>query len=127
MMVAVVTTHVKSRRRKKTKQTKRNLKKRNKMNTETFKTRLEEVRSNLIATRAEKGKALEQLLERNLIQDLKEALRNNLSLLLQTEEKYLELERQYKVLIQCGKHQEKDKITLVKSKTSLSNNLNNPD
>ena len=96
-MVAVVTTHVKSRRRKKTKQTKRNLKKRNKMNAETFKTRLEEVRSNLIATRAEKGKALEKLLERNLIQDLKEALRNNLSLLLQTEEKYLELERQYKV------------------------------
>jgi len=104
MMVAVVTTHVKSRRRKKTKQTKRNLKKRNKMNTETFKTRLEEVRSNLIVTRAEKGKALEKLLERNLIQDLKDALRNNIYLLLQTEEKYLELERQYKVLIQCGKH-----------------------
>ena len=59
MMVAVVTTHVKSRRRKKTKQTKRNLKKRYKMNTETFKTRLEEVRSKVIATRAEKGKALE--------------------------------------------------------------------
>ena len=53
-MVAVVTTHVNSRKRKKTKQTKRNLKKRNKMNTETFKTRLEEVWSNLIATRAEK-------------------------------------------------------------------------
>ena len=104
MMVAVVTTHVKSRRRKKTKQTKRNLKKRYKMNTEFFKTRLEEVRSNLIVTRAENGKALEKLLERNLTQDLKEALRNNLSLLLQTEEKYLELERQYKVLIQCGKH-----------------------
>jgi hypothetical protein len=93
MMVAVVTTHVKSRRRKKTKQTKRNLKKRYKMNTEFFKTRLEEVRSNLIVTRAEKGKALEKLLERNLIQDLKEALRNKLSLLLQTEEKYLELAR----------------------------------
>jgi hypothetical protein len=74
------------------------------MNTEFFRTRLEEVRSNLELTRADKRKTLENLLERNLTQELKEALRNNLSLLLQAEEKYLELERQYEILIRCGRH-----------------------
>ena len=74
------------------------------MNTEFFRARLEEVRSNLELTRVDKRKALENLLERNLTQELKEVLRNNLSLLLQAEEKYLELERQYEILIQCGRH-----------------------
>ena len=74
------------------------------MNTEFFRARLEEVRSNLELTRADKRKTLENLLERNLTQELKEALRNNLSLLLQAEEKYLELERQYEILIRCGRH-----------------------
>jgi hypothetical protein len=74
------------------------------MNTEFFRARLEEVRSNLELTRVDKRKTLENLLERNLTQELKEALRNNLSLLLQAEEKYLELERQYEILIRCGRH-----------------------
>ncbi len=74
------------------------------MNTEFFRARLEEVRSNLEITRVDKRKTLENLLERNLTQELKEVLRNNLSLLLQAEEKYLELERQYEILIQCGRH-----------------------
>jgi uncharacterized Zn finger protein len=74
------------------------------MNIETFRARLEEVRHNLIITRADKRKTLEKLLEGNLTQDLKEVLRSNLSLLLQTEEKYLELEKQYEILIQCGRH-----------------------
>ena len=52
----------------------------------------------------DKRKTLENLLERNLTQELKEVLRNNLSLLIQAEEKYLELERQYETLIQCGRH-----------------------
>jgi hypothetical protein len=74
------------------------------MNTEFFRARLEEVRSNLELTRVDKRKTLENLLERNLTQELKEVLRNNLSLLLQAEEKYLELERQYEILIRCGRH-----------------------
>jgi hypothetical protein len=74
------------------------------MNTEFFRARLEEVRNNLELTRVDKRKTLENLLERNLTQELKEALRNNLSLLLQAEEKYLELERQYEILIRCGRH-----------------------
>lgn len=74
------------------------------MNTEFFRARLEEVRSNLELTRIDKRKTLENLLERNLTQELKEVLRNNLSLLLQAEEKYLELERQYEILIRCGRH-----------------------
>jgi hypothetical protein len=74
------------------------------MNTEFFRARLEEIRNNLELTRVDKRKTLENLLERNLTQELKEALRNNLSLLLQAEEKYLELERQYKILIRCGRH-----------------------
>ena len=74
------------------------------MNTEFFRARLEEVKNNLELTRVDKRKTLENLLERNLTQELKEALRNNLSLLLQAEEKYLELERQYEILIQCGRH-----------------------
>jgi len=74
------------------------------MNTEFFKARLEEVRSNLELTRVDKRKTLENLLERNLTQELKEVLRSNLSLLLQAEEKYLELERQYEILIRCGRH-----------------------
>ena len=74
------------------------------MNIEFFRARLEEVRSNLELTRVDKRKTLESLLERNLTQELKEVLRNNLSLLLQAEEKYLELERQYEILIQCGRH-----------------------
>ncbi len=74
------------------------------MNTEFFRARLEEVRNNLELTRVDKRRTLENLLERNLTQELKEALRNNLSLLLQAEEKYLELERQYEILIQCGRH-----------------------
>ena len=74
------------------------------MNTEFFKARLEEVRSNLELTRVDKRKTLEKLLERNLTQELKEVLRNNLSLLLQAEEKYIELERQYEILIRCGRH-----------------------
>ena len=74
------------------------------MNTEFFRARLEEVRSNLELTRVDKRKTLENLLERNLTQELKEVLRNNLSLLLQAEEKYLELEKQYEILIRCGRH-----------------------
>jgi hypothetical protein len=74
------------------------------MNTEFFRVRLEEVRSNLELTRVDKRKTLENLLERNLTQELKEVLRNNLSLLIQAEEKYLELERQYEILIRCGRH-----------------------
>ena len=74
------------------------------MNTEFFRARLEEVRSNLELTRVDKRKTLENLLERNLTQELKAVLRNNLSLLLQAEEKYLELEKQYETLIQCGRH-----------------------
>ena len=74
------------------------------MNTEFFRARLEEVRSNLELTRVDKRRILENLLERNLTQELKEILRNNLSLLLQAEEKYLELERQYEILIRCGRH-----------------------
>jgi len=74
------------------------------MNTEFFRARLEEVRNNLELTRVDKRKTLENLLERNLNQELKEVLRNNLSLLLQAEEKYLELERQYEILIRCGRH-----------------------
>ena len=74
------------------------------MNTEFFRARLEEVRSNLELTRMDKRKTLENLLERNLTQELKEVLRSNLSLLLQAEEKYLELERQYEILIRCGRH-----------------------
>ena len=74
------------------------------MNTEFFRARLEEVRNNLEHTRVDKRKTLENLLERNLNQELKEVLRNNLSLLLQAEEKYLELERQYEILIRCGRH-----------------------
>ena len=74
------------------------------MNTEFFRARLEEVRSNLELTRVDKRKTLENLLERNLSQELKEVLRSNLSLLLQAEEKYLELERQYEILIRCGRH-----------------------
>jgi hypothetical protein len=74
------------------------------MNTEFFRARLEEVRSNLELTRVDKRRTLENLLERSLTQELKEVLRNNLSLLLQAEEKYLELERQYEILIQCGRH-----------------------
>ena len=74
------------------------------MNTEFFRARLEEVKNNLELTRVDKRKTLEKLLERNLTQELKEVLRNNLSLLLQAEEKYLELERQYEILIQCGRH-----------------------
>ena len=74
------------------------------MNTEFFRARLEEVRSNLELTRIDKRKTLENLLERNLTQELKEVLRSNLSLLLQAEEKYLELERQYEILIRCGRH-----------------------
>ncbi len=74
------------------------------MNTEFFRARLEEVRNNLELTRVDKRKTLESLLERNLTQELKEVLRNNLSLLLQAEEKYLELERQYEILIRCGRH-----------------------
>ena len=74
------------------------------MNTEFFRARLEEVRSNLELTRVDKRKTLENLLERNLTQELKAVLRNNLSLLIQAEEKYLELERQYETLIQCGRH-----------------------
>jgi hypothetical protein len=74
------------------------------MNTEFFRARLEEVRSNLELTRVDKRKTLENLLERNLTQELKEALRNNLSLLIQAEEKYLELEKQYEILIRCGRH-----------------------
>jgi hypothetical protein len=74
------------------------------MNTEFFRARLEEVRSNLELTRVDKRKTLENLLERNLTQELKEVLRSNLSLLLQAEEKYLELERQYEILIRCGRH-----------------------
>ena len=74
------------------------------MNTEFFRARLEEVRSNLELTRVDKRKTLESLLERSLTQELKEVLRNNLSLLLQAEEKYLELERQYEILIRCGRH-----------------------
>jgi hypothetical protein len=74
------------------------------MNTEFFRARLEEVRNNLELTRVDKRRTLENLLERNLTQELKEVLRNNLSLLLQAEEKYLELERQYEILIRCGRH-----------------------
>ena len=74
------------------------------MNTEFCRARLEEVRSNLELTRVDKRKTLENLLERNLTKELKEVLRNNLSLLLQAEEKYLELERQYEILIRCGRH-----------------------
>ena len=74
------------------------------MNTEFFRARLEEVKNNLELTRVDKRKTLENLLERNLTQELKEVLRNNLSLLLQAEEKYLELERQYEIRIQCGRH-----------------------
>ena len=74
------------------------------MNTEFFRARLEEVRNNLELTRVDKRKTLENLLERNLTQELKEVLRSNLSLLLQAEEKYLELERQYEILIRCGRH-----------------------
>jgi len=74
------------------------------MNTEFFRARLEEVRSNLEITIGDKRKTEENLLERNLTQELKEVLRNNLSLLLQAEEKYLELERQYEILIRCGRH-----------------------
>ncbi len=74
------------------------------MNTEFFRARLEEVRNNLELTRVDKRKTLENLLERNLTQELKEVLRYNLSLLLQAEEKYLELERQYEILIRCGRH-----------------------
>ncbi len=74
------------------------------MNIEFFRARLEEVRSNLELTRVDKRKTLENLLERNLTQELKEVLRSNLSLLLQAEEKYLELERQYEILIRCGRH-----------------------
>ncbi len=74
------------------------------MNIEFFRARLEEVRSNLELTRVDKRKTLENLLERNLTQELKEVLRNNLSLLIQAEEKYLELERQYEILIRCGRH-----------------------
>ena len=74
------------------------------MNTEFFRARLEEVRNNLELTRVDKRRTLENLLERSLTQELKEVLRNNLSLLLQAEEKYLELERQYEILIQCGRH-----------------------
>ena len=74
------------------------------MNTEFFRVRLEEVKNNLELTRVDKRKTLEKLLERNLTQELKEVLRNNLSLLLQAEEKYLELERQYEILIRCGRH-----------------------
>ena len=74
------------------------------MNTESFRARLEEVRSNLELTRVDKRKTLENLLERNLTQELKEVLRNNLSLLIQAEEKYLELEKQYEILIRCGRH-----------------------
>ena len=74
------------------------------MNTEFFRARLEEVRNNLELTRVDKRRTLENLLERNLTQELKEVLRNNFSLLLQAEEKYLELERQYEILIQCGRH-----------------------
>ena len=74
------------------------------MNTEFFRARLEEVRSNLELNRVDKRKTLENLLERNLTQELKEVLRSNLSLLLQAEEKYLELERQYEILIRCGRH-----------------------
>ena len=74
------------------------------MNTEFFRARLEEVRNNLELTRVNKRKTLENLLERNSTPELREALRNNLSLLLQAEEKYLELERQYEILIRCGRH-----------------------
>ena len=74
------------------------------MNTEFFRVRLEEVKNNLELTRVDKRKTLEKLLERNLTQELKEVLRNNLSLLIQAEEKYLELERQYEILIRCGRH-----------------------
>jgi len=74
------------------------------MNTEFFRARLEEVRNNLELTRVDKRRTLENLLERNLTQELKDVLRNNLSLLLQAEEKYLELERQYEILIRCGRH-----------------------
>ena len=74
------------------------------MNTEFFRARLEEVRSNLELTRVDKRKTLENLLERNLTQELKEVLRDNLSLLIQAEEKYLELEKQYEILIRCGRH-----------------------
>ena len=74
------------------------------MNTEFFRARLEEVRNNLELTRVDKRRTLENLLERNLTQELKEVLRNNLSLLIQAEEKYLELERQYEILIRCGRH-----------------------
>ena len=80
------------------------------MNTEFFRARLEEVRSNLELTRVDKRKTLENLLERNLTQELKEVLRNNLSLLIQAEEKYLELERQYEILIRCGRHWTKELI-----------------
>ncbi len=74
------------------------------MNIEFFKARLEEVQNNLALTRADKRKTIENLLERNLSQDLKELLRDNLALLIQAEEKYLELERQYETLIRCGRH-----------------------
>ncbi len=74
------------------------------MNTEFFRARLEEVRNNLELTRVDKRKTLENLLEKNSTPELREALRNNLSLLLQAEEKYLELERQYEILIRCGRH-----------------------
>ena len=74
------------------------------MNTEFFRARLEEVKNNLELTRVDKRKTLENLLERNLTQELKEVLRNNLSLLIQAEEKYLELEKQYEILIRCGRH-----------------------
>ncbi len=83
------------------------------MNTEFFRARLEEVRSNLELTRADKRKTLENLLERSLTQELKEVLRNNLSLLIQAEEKYLELERQYEILIRCGRHWV-EKVILIK-------------
>jgi hypothetical protein len=53
------------------------------MNTEFFRARLEEVRNNLELTRVDKRRTLENLLERNLTQELKDVLRNNLSLLLQ--------------------------------------------
>ena len=74
------------------------------MNTEFFRARLEEVRNNLELTRVDKRRTLENLLERNSTPELREALRKNLSLLLQAEEKYLELERQYEILIRCGRH-----------------------
>jgi uncharacterized protein YpiB (UPF0302 family) len=71
-----------------------------------FRFRLEEVKHDQAPIIEEKRKTADRLLEQGLTQELKEALLSNLDLLLQLDQKLLELDMQYMCLIQCGQHAE---------------------